>query len=257
MPSRVQLRFDEALGLFVPRAVAGVVEVEHDGTSTVGHLVQSVGIPLTEVGALFVAGRLIEPAYRDLGGQVVDVRAPDRPQRSSGWPRFVLDVHLGALARRLRLLGVDTAYRSTASDDELVDRAYAEFRVLLTRDRGILRRRAAWGHAAYVRGDRVDDQVGDVLDRFEPPLEPYSRCLACNTGLAPVAKSEVVHLLRPGTTRSYDEFWQCVGCRRVYWRGAHSGRLDAAVAAGLGRRRPSTSPTLGDCDDRADFRHPR
>jgi uncharacterized protein len=257
MPSPVYLRVEASLGVFVARPGTDLVEREHDGTSTVGHVVQSAGIPLTEVGSLEIAGRQVDPAFRDLGGRVVEVRAPARPQQLSGWPRFVLDVHLGALARRLRLLGVDAAYRSSAGDDELVDRAYAESRILLTKDRGILQRRAAWGHAAYVRGDGVDDQVRDVLQRFEPPMEPYTRCLACNAGLAAVDKAEIVHLLRPGTARSYDEFWQCVGCAQVYWRGAHRGRLDSAVAAGLGSRSAHHSPTLGGCDDHADIRLPR
>jgi uncharacterized protein with PIN domain len=111
-------------------------------------------------------------------------------------------VHLGALARRLRLLGVDTAYRNDADDDELVVRAIAEQRTLLTQDRGLLRRRAL-PSGAYVRGARPDDQVADVLDRFAPPLAPWSRCPACNGVLVAAAGDEVVHLLEPGTRRSY------------------------------------------------------
>jgi uncharacterized protein with PIN domain len=140
----------------------------------------------------------------------------------------VLDVHLGTLARRLRLLGVDAAYRNDADDPELVEQANAEGRVLLTQDRGLLRR-GALRAGAYVRGSRPDDQLADVLDRFAPPLDPWSRCPACNGALHPVTKPEIEHLLRPGTRRSYTEFSRCEACGQLYWRGAHSVRLTEIV----------------------------
>jgi len=84
-----------------------------------------------------------------------------------------------------------------------------------------------------------------VLDRFAPPLAPWTRCPACNGLLSPAGKADVEALLQPGTLRSYDEFSRCASCGRVYWRGAHASRLDAIVdsavrtvsAAGSGRRR--------------------
>ena len=232
MRSAVVLRFDEALRLFLPsRARHGDVEVPYDGTSSLGHVVQSAGPPLTEVGSLIKDGRAVEPSLRLLDGDVVGVFAPARPQRLEGWPRFVLDVHLGSLARRLRLLGLDTAYSTDAADDGLTRLALGERRVLLTKDRGLLRRRAMWGHAAYVRGDRADEQLADVLDRFDPALAPFTRCLACNGDVHRVAKTGVAGRLEPGTARSYDDFAECGSCARVYWRGAHARRLDAMVAA--------------------------
>ena len=87
-------------------------------------------------------------------------------------------MHLGGLARRMRLLGIDTAYRNDASDAELLAQGAAEQRVVLTQDRGLLRRRALTV-GAYVRGGSTDEQLADMLDRFRPPLAPWSRCLAC------------------------------------------------------------------------------
>ena len=83
--------------------------------------------------------------------------------------RFVLDVHLGTVARRMRLVGVDTAYANDADGEALIEEANAGRRVLLTQDRGLLCRRKLW-LGAYVRGARPDDQFRDVLDRFAPPL---------------------------------------------------------------------------------------
>jgi uncharacterized protein len=208
-------------------------QIACDGVSTLGHVVESVGVPLTEVGGLLVNGRPAAAGYRPGGGDVVRVQGVNRPQRPSPH-RFVLDVHLGTVARWLRLVGVDAAYSTDADDDELIDQANAGQRVLLTQDRGILRRRSLW-LGAFVRGARPAEQFADVLDRFAPPLAPWTRCTACNGPLARVAKAEVSPRLQPGTRRSYQAFSRCRDCGHVYWRGAHSGRLDAIVESAMNR----------------------
>jgi uncharacterized protein with PIN domain len=230
--SALRLRFSAELRLFLPsRHRAGTVRVTHDGTSSLGHVVESLGVPLPEVGALLVGGAPVPPSYRPRPGDVVEVRAVRRPEEPRPEPlRFLLDVHLGALARRLRLVGVDTSYRNDMDDDELIAQANAEQRVLLTQDRGLLRRRSLW-RGAYVRGARPDRQLHDVLERFQPRLAPWTRCTACNAPLVRVEKGDVEHLLRPGTRRTYDTFMRCPDCGRVYWRGAHSGRLERIVSA--------------------------
>ena len=128
----------------------------------------------------------------------------------------------------LRLVGVDTAYANDAGDDALIEQANAGRRVLLTQDRGLLcRRKLRLG--AYVRGARPDDQFRDVLDRFAPPLAPWTRCPACNGHLSPAAKGSVDPLLRAGTRATYQEFSRCQSCGQVYWRGAHSKRLEQII----------------------------
>src|SRR5262249_39217980 len=141
-------------------------------------------------------------------GDVVRVGPVRRPQPPPA-VGFLLDVHLGTLARRLRLLGVDTAYTNQAADDTLVEQANATRRVLLTQDRGLLCRRALRA-GAYVRGARPDDQVADVVDRFAPALSPFTRCPAWNGPLAAVSRATVDPLLRPGTGRTYQHFAQCL-----------------------------------------------
>ena len=216
------------LRLFLrPGRRGGPVRVAVDGTSSLGHVVESLGVPLTEVGRLLVDGEPALPGYRPGSGDVVTVDPVRRPQHLEP-ARFVLDVHLGTLARRLRLVGVDTAYANDAGDDALVEQANASRRVLLTQDRGLLCRRKLW-LGAYVRGTRPDDQFRDVLDRFVPPLAPWTRCPACNGHLSPAAKGSVGPLLRPGTRRSYQDFSRCENCGHVYWRGAHSQRLEEII----------------------------
>jgi uncharacterized protein len=206
---------------------SGPLEVACDGVSSLGHVVESLGVPLTEVGSLEVNGEIVTPGYRPAGGDVARVTPVERPQHVQE-AAFVLDVHLGTVARRLRLVGVDTAYSADADDDVLIERANSTHRVLLTQDRGLLRRRSLW-LGAYVRGDEPRAQFADVLDRFAPPLAPWSRCVACNDLLAPVPKSDIETQLEPGTRRTYQEFARCRGCGRIYWRGAHAGRLEAII----------------------------
>jgi uncharacterized protein with PIN domain len=224
------MRFPAELWLFLAaRHRTAEFRTRYDGTSSLGHVIQSLGVPLTEVGRLLVDGQEVPVSHRPLDGDVVQVCAVERPQRlSPGVPRFVLDVHLGSLARRLRLLGVDTAYANDLDDDTLIAQANTERRVLLTQDRGLLGRRALW-LGAYVRGSRADEQLADVLGRFAPPLAPWTRCTTCNGEVSPVPKDEVAHLLQPGTRRTYDDFARCPVCGRLYWRGAHHQRLQAIV----------------------------
>lgn len=234
MPARYQvtLRFHEALRLFLaPRNRGGQVETGYDGTSSLGHVVESLGVPLTEVGALRIGTAPASASDRIPRGEPVTVPPVSRPQAApTDPPRFCLDVHLGTLARRLRLLGLDTSYRNDAGDDELIEESAAQHRVLLTQDRWLLRRRAV-ASGAYVRGSRPDDQLADVLDRFAPPLAPWSRCGECNGLLASVSKPEIEHLLEPGTRRTYETFARCQSCGRVYWRGAHTPKLAAVIGA--------------------------
>lgn len=221
-----ELRF-----LLQPRRRRERFEVDVPETDTVGHLVQMLAVPLTEVGALLLDGRPVEPSARFRLDRPVTltVEPRPRPQPTQHSPtRFLLDVHLGSLLRRLRLLGLDAAYDSDAADDQLVRWAIAEARVLLTRDRDLLSR-TALPEGALVRGDSTEDQLDDVLARFAALLAPWTRCIRCNATLSPVEREQVADELEPGTRRTYQEFSRCTGCGRVYWRGAHSGPLEAVV----------------------------
>lgn len=234
------LALAEELRLFLParRRVDGRVRTNPDGTSTLGHLIESAGVPLPEIGRLLVDGHSASTAYRPRGGELVEVHPVARPQTlPNGSAHFLLDVHLGALARRIRLVGLDSAYHNDCDDPDLVTQANVEHRVLLTRDRGLLQRRRLW-MGAFVRGQDPHTQLADLLDRFAlPPLAPWTRCTACNGTLRPVPKKDVEAELPAGTRRTYDTFARCHDCGRVYWHGAHARHLDAVVDAALAQQR--------------------
>lgn len=216
-----------------PHRADGTRPLTFHPNATVGHVVQTAGVPLTEVGEVRLDGEPTSATARTSPGSVVDVGPASRPQPLPGGG-LLADVGLGTLARRLRLLGLDVGYSTDARDDELVERAQAEDRLVLTQDRGLLMRRAVWvsgrPHGALVRGRGPAQQLADVLDRFGPSLAPLTRCTACGGPLRPVAKEDVLDLLEPGTRRSYADFSRCTACGQVYWRGAHTRRIDALIA---------------------------
>ncbi|MFE1955721.1 Mut7-C RNAse domain-containing protein [Streptomyces sp. NPDC059524] len=230
------------LGLFVPAQWRSgePAPLVTDGVSTLGHVVESLGVPLTEAGTLRVDGHDVPTAHVPSAGERVEVLPVHRPQEVPGAPlRFLLDVHLGTLARRLRLLGVDAAYEAVdIGDPALATRSAEERRVLLSRDRGLLRRRELFA-GAYVYSDQPDEQLRDILGRFAPELRPWTRCTACNGPLTEASKEDVADRLEGGTRATYDVFAACTECSRVYWRGAHHARLETMVADALAEFGPA------------------
>lgn len=220
-----------------PRHRHAPIPVPHDPHATLGHTIQTLGVPLTEVGPLYADHTPVSPQHRPAPGQDIQVFTPDLPQATpTDPPRFLLDVHLGTLARRLRLLGLDTIYDNDRDDLSLLQQANTEQRILLTRDRGLLYRRNLHT-GAHVHADHPDTQLHEILHRFAPPLHPWTRCPACNGLLRPASPTEVAHLVEAGTRATYDTFARCTHCGRVYWPGAHHRHLNTIV-----RRAEKTAP---------------
>jgi uncharacterized protein with PIN domain len=152
----------------------------------------------------------------------------------------VLDVHLGRLAGYLRLLGFDAMYRNDFKDPELARVSAAERRVLLTRDRGLLKRNeVVYGY--WVRQTEPRRQLLEALRRFDltPHVDLFTRCLICNTRLVPVEKEAVAARLPDRTAEHFQDFHLCPGCDRVYWKGSHYRRMLMLVGRTLREARGS------------------
>ena len=244
---RATLRFYAELNDFLPS------ENRHQpihrafrGHPSIKDLIEATGVPHTEIDLLLVNGESIDFAYPVGDGDRISVypvfesvhirsvtKVRPEPLREL---RFVLDVHLGRLAAYLRLAGFDTLYRNDLNDAELASIA-ADGRVLLTRDQGLLKRRAVTrGH--WLRATAPRAQLAEVLRRFDlsGAVRPFSRCLRCNTLVCRVAKANVLEQVPPRTRQFYNEFFRCPGCDRIYWRGGHFDALrrlleDAKTAA--------------------------
>lgn len=209
--------------------------------TTVKDLIESAGVPHTEIDLILVNGESVDfnhvagdwdrisvyPVFESIDISPL-VRVRPAPLRE---PRFVLDTHLGKLARYLRILGFDTLYRNDYDDDELAGISADERRILLTQDSGLLKRRIVT-HGYYVRERAPVRQVVEVLRRFDLAglVEPFRRCPRCNTLLAPVAKEAILDRLQPRTRAHYEEFWICGTCGRVYWHGSHHQRMQDLIA---------------------------
>ena len=219
-----------------PDRAGGTFDVAFELPVGVRDLVQSVGIPHVEVGGVSVDGIAAGWDRRIEGGERVAVDARYPAARPDSDPRFLLDVHLGKLARLLRLLGFDAAYQPDAPDDQLARRSVAEHRILLTRDRGLLMR-AMLERGRWVRATDPDVQAGEVLRAFRltEQAQPFSRCMRCGGWLAPGRPStgEVPERV----LERHTEYRRCTGCGNLYWPGSHHPRLEATIAGILAAAR--------------------
>jgi len=135
-------------------------------------------------------------------------------------------VNLGKLVSKLRLLGFDTYFRNDLEDDEIIRISNREKRIILTRDKGIVKQNSV-SHGYYLRSDDPKQQVNEVVGRFHLKnlIDPFTRCSACNDVLTKVSNEELTGQLPPDTLRYYKDFWKCRNCHKIYWEGSHFKRI--------------------------------
>jgi uncharacterized protein with PIN domain len=239
--SRATIRFYAELNDFLPprRRACDLVYEFHAPTGA-KEAIESLGVPHTEVELVLINGesadfsRLLAdgdrisvyPVFEALDVSSL-VRVRPAPLRRT---QFVLDGHLARLARYLRMLGFDTACYRQMNDQDLARVSAAERRILLTRDRGLLKRREVT-HGYWVRATDARKQLLEIVDRFDlvGSIRPFSRCLRCNAPLREAAKAEVESQLPLRTRDCYQDFLRCDGCGGVYWSGPHHRRMLALV----------------------------
>jgi uncharacterized protein with PIN domain len=210
--------------------------------ATTKHMIEALGVPHTEVEMILVNGASVGLSVLLCEGDRVAVypkfeafdvtpllRVREQPLRQT---RFLADVHLGSLAHMLRMLGFDTLYDKGFVDDEIARSAAAQKRIVLTRDRDLLKRRSIT-HGCYVHALRPQQQLREVCERLDlaRSARPFTLCPNCNAPLHAVAKAQVEHLLPPQVRGLYNHFGTCEICGRVLWDGAHWRRVRALVGA--------------------------
>lgn len=210
------------------------------GNPAVKDTIESLGVPHTEIDLILVNGVSVDFTYRLNDRDEISVypvfesiditpalRLRPKPLRE---PRFVLDTHLGRLARYLRMVGFDADYRNDFDDETLARISSSQGRILLTRDRGLLKRSEVT-RGYCVRETNPRAQLKEVLRRFDlfGSLSPFCRCMRCNDLLSPVRKEAILDRLLPKTLQSYEDFRQCRGCGQVYWRGSHFERMQRFI----------------------------
>jgi len=220
---RVSLRFHGDLVQLLTRGRRRLVAIAAPEGATVGAIIEDLGIPHTEIGEVTVDGERRPLSWKPRDGDALTVH-PAGPTSASeaSSPTFVLDVHLGRLARLLRLLGFDAAWSSDTSDADLAAAAAYEGRILLSRDRGLLKRREV-RCGCLVRSQDSRRQLDEVVARYRlrTRMSPFSRCLVCNSILARSTDAP--------TGQPFAATGWCPSCGRRYWRGSHWEALAAIV----------------------------
>lgn len=235
------LRFYAELNPFLSHSKRHVAfDHPFDGRQSIKDMIESLGVLHTEIDLILVDGRSVDFSYLVQDGDHISVypvfeafditpvlRLRPQPLRVV---RFVLDTHLGKLAAYLRMLGFDTLYRNDYDDAELACISRDEHRILLTRDRGLLKRSMVT-HGHYVRETKPRQQLIEVVLHFDlfRLIEPFSRCIKCNGPLEAVDKAAVSDQLMPMTRQHYDVFRRCIECGQLYWKGSHYQHMEQLI----------------------------
>ena len=241
--SCVDLLFEPDLSFFLPAKYQNCwFGYEYSGTPSIKHLLESLGIPHTEIGSVTVDTRLAgldEPVRHSTHIRIYPVREEtllttgDPDQRSE--PRFILDNHLGKLARYLRMLGCDAYYQNDLDDECLAVLSAELNRILLTRDRRLLMRKIVT-QGYCLRSLDPDVQVIEVVSRYSllEWTQPLKRCLVCNAILCFVEKQAIINQLEPLTSQYYEKFKICPNCSRIYWKGSHYEKMMMKISLWAG-----------------------
>jgi len=236
-----EFRFYEELNDFLPQEKRKVTfDYSLQRRASVKDIIEALGVPHTEVEVILANGQSVDFGYIVGDGDRISVypmfesldirpllKLRELPLRQ---PSFVLDCHLGRLARYLRHLGFDTLYRNDYTDDRLATISADEHRILLTRDRDLLKRRII-SHGYCVRSHDPRRQLDEVLARFDlyADIKPFGRCTRCNGMVIAVDKNDILDQLEPGTRKYYNEFWRCGSCCQIYWEGSHFEKMKLLI----------------------------
>lgn len=234
---KILIRCYEELNDFLPEEKRKKRFVHHhtDRTS-VKDLIESLGVPHTEIDLILVNGMSVEFDYLINDGDDISVypvfesldisdfqHLRPKPLRV---PKFISDVHLGRLTRYLRMMGFDVFYRNDMDDEEIVKISLGEKRAILTKDRGILKRTEVI-HGYWVRSTKVEEQTKEVIKRFDlkKEIKEFTRCIECNDILISVEKKEIIDELPAKVAKLQNEFYECPSCEKIYWKGTHYQRM--------------------------------
>jgi uncharacterized protein len=234
-------RFYEELNEFLPLEKRKILfPHSFNGNPSVKDVIEALGVPHVEVDLILVNSLSVDfsnklnnadyvsvyPVFESLDiTPVTHLRG--NPLRKM---KFILDVHLGKLAKYLRLCGFDTSYRTDYSDQEMISHSLSEKRIILTRDVKLLKNKQVT-HGYWIRSQHLNEQLIEVFRRFDlkDQIRPFILCLECNGLLADVSKTDILDRLFPKTRLYYTKFKKCPDCDRIYWEGSHYEKMKKYV----------------------------
>lgn len=229
----------ELVSFLAPERRAGAFAHHCARAATVKHAIESLGVPHTEAGRLLVNG---QPATLDRivrENDDVEIFPHEGGAAGSEPLLFLADAHLGGLARFLRMLGFDTLYDNTIHDREILEIAARERRIVLTRDRELLKCRSL-ARGCFVHARKPEAQLKEVASRFGlvQHVLPFTRCLHCNLCLEVLERAAAIERVPARIAEHYALFVQCPGCKRIYWEGSHWQRMREMLAVALAPAAP-------------------
>jgi len=241
MPNRATFRFYEELNDFFAKGKRkATIPVYFRGNPSVKDIIESIGVPHTEVDLILVNSKSVDFSYHLKNGDRVSVypvfesldisnvtHLRSKPLRQ---PKYILDIHLGKLAKLLRMLGFNTCYKNNYNDRQIVSIARDEKRIILTRDIGILKIKEVT-HGYWIRSQNPKKQLQEVIDYFDlySSIKPFHRCMICNGIIKKVKKESIHDNLEEKTKKYYNEFYRCESCGNIYWQGSHYDRMKKFV----------------------------
>lgn len=242
----VEVSLHGKLGFFLPaNRKEKEISVNFKGRRSIKDLIESMGVPHVEIDQIIANGVSVPFSYivKDMDRfevyPVFEVYSIFESTILRPAPivhiKFVLDVHLRKLARKLRILGFDVDFNEDRNDSELAEISEKENRILLTRDLMLLmRKNVTFG--LYVRSIHIEKQVTEIVDRLDLKnhIRPFTRCSRCNGHIKNLdLKSEEFesrkHNIPTGVLRWCQRYYLCQNCEQVYWEGSHFDKLDKFI----------------------------
>ncbi len=226
MLKKAKFRFYEELNDFLPKEKKEI-EFTYNFTEhpAIKDAIEAIGVPHPEVDVILVNSQSVAFSYQLQNRDVVAVY-PIRSTPLLHEIKFIVDVHLGKLAKYLRILGFDTAYKNDYSAAEILKIAKLQKRIILTKSIALLKNKTV-DRGYWVRSLKLVEQLGEIFSRFNlfNNAQPFSRCIICNGEIKPIAKNLVLDKLPSNTKQFYNDFSQCQLCNKIYWKGSHYQRM--------------------------------
>ncbi|GAB6281796.1 MAG: Mut7-C RNAse domain-containing protein [Ignavibacterium sp.] len=238
------IRFYEELNDFLPQEKRKV-RFEHKffGQPSIKDLIESLGIPHTEIDLIIVNGKSVNFSYIVQDKDEISVypifesfdisniqqlrEIPLYQQLKSIYEiKFIVDCHLGKLAKYMRLLGLDTFYNNNIQEKEFINISINEKRIILTKNRNLLKRNEVI-NGYWIRNENVESQIKEVIQRFKlkKEIKYFLRCLICNSELKLIEKEKIINRIPSKVKEWCNEFYYCKNCDKIYWKGSHYNEM--------------------------------
>lgn len=233
LKKHISIRFYEELKDFLPKELRKQdFDYTFTGNPSIKDVIEAIGISHPEVDLILVNSKSVDFNYNIQPGdrisvypvfELIDISPINhlRPEPLRN-PIFILDINLGKLAAKLRMLGFDSKYQNNFSDQDIISIAAAENRIILTRDQGLLKNKKVM-RGYWVRNTNPNKQIEEIIKKFDlySKIKPFSICMVCNGKIERIEKNKIIELIPTKVKKHFDEFFQCDNCKNIYWKGSH------------------------------------